>query len=83
MDDPATPTMEQDPHIPAVEQVSSIDDPPDFPMEQEDSLDDPAIQDTELQPESEVTFQLFEKSTQRGRDKLIDSHGNTYNNKMQ
>ncbi|KAK8371798.1 hypothetical protein O3P69_015698 [Scylla paramamosain] len=54
---------------------SSVDDPPDLPMELEESLDNPAIQNKELQPESEITFQLFEKGTQRGRDKLIDSHG--------
>lgn len=67
VDDPATPAMEHEPHIPAVEQESSADDPPDLAMELEDSLDDPAIQDIELQPESEVTFQLFEKGTQRYR----------------
>ncbi|KAK8395798.1 hypothetical protein O3P69_005719 [Scylla paramamosain] len=83
VDDPATPAMEHEPYIPAVEQESSVDDPPDLPMELEDPLDDPAIQDTELQPESEVTFQLFEKGTQRGRDKFVDSHGYTYNKKMQ
>ncbi|KAK3893761.1 hypothetical protein Pcinc_002463 [Petrolisthes cinctipes] len=81
VDDPATPAMEHEPHIPAVEQESSIDDPPDLPMELEESLDDPAIHNNELQPESEITFQLFEKGTQRGRDKLVDSHGYTYNNK--
>ncbi|XP_068231288.1 uncharacterized protein [Palaemon carinicauda] len=83
VDDPSTPDMEHEPHIPAVEQESSVDDPPDLPMELEDSLDDPAIQDVELQSEGEFTFQLFEKGTQRGRDKLVDSHGYTYNKKMQ
>ncbi|KAK3858804.1 hypothetical protein Pcinc_035028 [Petrolisthes cinctipes] len=83
VDDPATPAVEHQPHIPAVEQESSIDDPPDLPMELEESLDDPAIHNNELQPESEITFQLFEKGTQRGRDKLLDSHGYTYNKKMQ
>ncbi|KAK3875764.1 hypothetical protein Pcinc_019403 [Petrolisthes cinctipes] len=75
--------MEHEPHIPAVEQESSIDDPPDLPMELEESLDDPAIHNNELQPESVITFQLSEKGTQRGRDKLVDSHGYTYNKKMQ
>ncbi|KAK3863101.1 hypothetical protein Pcinc_031085 [Petrolisthes cinctipes] len=83
VDDPATPAMEHEPHIPAVEQESSIDDPPDLPMELEESLDDPAIHNNELQPESEITLQLFEKGTQRGRDKLVVSHGYTYNKKMQ
>ena len=69
--------MEQDPRTPAV------DDPPDFPMELESSIEDPAKQDTDLQPESEVTFQLIEKGTQCCSDKLIDSLGYTYNKKMQ
>ncbi|KAK3856797.1 hypothetical protein Pcinc_036901 [Petrolisthes cinctipes] len=82
VDDPATPAMEHEPHIPAVEQESSIDDPPDLPMELEESLDDPAIHNNELLPESDITFQqLFAKGTQCGRDKLVDSHGYTYNNK--
>ncbi|MPC68712.1 hypothetical protein E2C01_062916 [Portunus trituberculatus] len=52
VDDPTTPTVELDPHIPAVEQESTIDDPPDLPMKLEDSLGILTIQDIELQPES-------------------------------
>lgn len=64
VDDPATPPMEQDPHV-------STDD-------LEISLDDPPVQDMELQTKSEVTYQLFEKRTKRGKDKLIDRYGYTY-----
>ncbi|KAK3860723.1 hypothetical protein Pcinc_033242 [Petrolisthes cinctipes] len=37
--------MEQDPRAP------TADDPPDFPMELESSIEDPALQNTDLQPE--------------------------------
>ncbi|KAK3852837.1 hypothetical protein Pcinc_040590 [Petrolisthes cinctipes] len=50
--------MEQDPRAP------TADDPPDFPMELESSIEDPALQNTDLQPEGETMLQLIEKDTQ-------------------
>lgn len=65
-----------------MELESSIDDPAAPPMDLESSIEDPAIRDTDLQPECEVKFQLIEEGTNRGRVKLIDSLGYTYNIKM-
>ncbi|KAK3895086.1 hypothetical protein Pcinc_001181 [Petrolisthes cinctipes] len=84
--------MEQDPRAPTVEQ-SSVDDPPDFPMELESSIEDPALQDTDLQPEAptgsaittKVTLQvkelavqnLFKPASAIVDDVLLQEMGNT------
>lgn len=57
------------------------------PMELETSLEDPPLMqdfDSEAQatPPVLVSFQLFEEGTKRGRSKLIDSLGYTYNIKL-
>ncbi|KAK3883505.1 hypothetical protein Pcinc_012204 [Petrolisthes cinctipes] len=54
--------MKQDPRAPTVEQ-SSVYDPPDFPMELESSIEDPALQDTDLQPEAPTGFAITTKVT--------------------
>ena len=88
-DDPAAPTMEDsytnEPSAPTVDQDSYTDETAVLRVEEEleSSIEDPSIQDTEPLAESEVAFQIIEKGTKRGKDKLIDNLGYTYNKKMQ
>ncbi|MPC35670.1 hypothetical protein E2C01_029100 [Portunus trituberculatus] len=89
-DEPAPPIVEEGsytdkPAAPTVEEGSYTDEPatPAVEEELESSIEDPSIQDTEPQAEGEVAFQIIEKGTKRGKDKLIDNLGYTYNKKMQ
>ena len=69
--DPATSELSSSAHEPYLT--------PDHPMPSiESSLEDPAVHELSTSC-AERTYQIIEQSTKRGRQKLIDSMGYTYN----